>query len=172
MRLDLRQLGLATPSRVRNNVTSGMRHLALLRLSLRVVRGTYPTMTMPNSPGTLLELLDPVPGERTAILLPEDGTQVSYASLREQVKDVADAFAGLGIGRGDRVAMALPNGLPVIVCFLGAAGAGTAAPLNPGYREDEFRFYLEDTEARLLVLPEDGGEDARRAAGDSVAIAA
>ena len=125
---------------------------------------------MPNSPGTLLELLDPVPGERTAILLPEDGTQVSYASLREQVKDVADAFAGLGIGRGDRVAMALPNGLPVIVCFLGAAGAGTAAPLNPGYREDEFRFYLEDTEARLLVLPEDGGEDARRAAGDSVAI--
>jgi acyl-CoA synthetase (AMP-forming)/AMP-acid ligase II len=122
------------------------------------------------SPGTLLALLDPIEGERTAIVLPEDGTRVSYASLREQVRDVADAFAGLGIKRGDRVAMALPNGLPAVVCFLGAAAAGTAAPLNPGYREDEFRFYLGDTDARLLVLPEDGGEDARRAAGDTVAI--
>jgi acyl-CoA synthetase (AMP-forming)/AMP-acid ligase II len=127
-------------------------------------------MTFGHSPGTLLELLDPIAGERTAIVLPEDGTRISYASLREQVKDVADAFAGLGVAHGDRVAMALPNGLPAIVCFLGAAVAGTAAPLNPGYRQDEFRFYLDDTEARLLVLPEDGGEDARRAAGDSIAI--
>jgi acyl-CoA synthetase (AMP-forming)/AMP-acid ligase II len=127
-------------------------------------------MTMRPSPGTLLELIEPIAGERTALVLPEDGTRVSYASLRSQVNDVADAFASLGIGRGDRVAMALPNGLPAIVCFLGAAVAGTAAPLNPGYREDEFRFYLEDTGARLLVLPEDGGEDARRAADDSVAI--
>ena len=127
-------------------------------------------MTKHQLPGTLLELLDPIPGERTAIVLAEDGTRVSYASLREQARDVADAFAGLGIARGDRVAMALPNGLPAIVCFLGAAAAGTAAPLNPGYREDEFRFYLGDTDARLLVLPDDGGEDARRAAGDTVAI--
>lgn len=127
-------------------------------------------MTARPSPGTLLELLEPIEGTRAALVLPEDGTKVSYASLREQVKDVADAFAGMGIGRGDRVAMALPNGLPAIVCFLGAAVAGTAAPLNPGYREDEFRFYLEDTGARLLVLPADGGDDARRAAGDSVPI--
>ena len=127
-------------------------------------------MTKRPWPGTLLELLEPIAGERTALVLPEDGTRVSYASLRSQVNDVADAFAGLGIARAGRVAMALPNGLPAIVCFLGAAVAGTAAPLNPGYREDEFRFYLEDTEARLLVLPVDGGEDARRAAGHSVAI--
>src|SRR5450830_1130163 len=99
-------------------------------------------MTMRPSPGILLELLEPIAGERTALVLPEDGTRVSYASLRSQVNDVADAFASLGIGRGDRVAMALPNGLPAIVCFLGAAVAGTATPLNPGYREDEFRFYL------------------------------
>ena len=35
--------------------------------------------------------------------------------------------------------MALPNGLPTIVSFLAASIAGTAAPLNPGYKEDEFR---------------------------------
>ncbi len=119
---------------------------------------------------TLPDLLAPIPGDRTAIILPEDGTRVSYSKLREQIQDVADTFAGMGIGRGDRVAMALPNGLPAVVCFLGAAVAGTAAPLNPGYREEEFRFYLEDTNAKLLVLPEEGAEAARAAAGDSVPI--
>src|SRR2546426_6846779 len=46
----------------------------------------------------------------------------------------------------------LPNGLPLIVCFLAAAVAGTAAPLNPGYRREEFGFSLTDTDARLLVV--------------------
>ena len=70
---------------------------------------------MSHSPATLLELLAPVAAERTALILPDDGTRVTYGSLREQVQEVADTFAGLGIGRGDRVAMALPNGLPAIV---------------------------------------------------------
>ena len=121
-------------------------------------------------PETLLDLLDVAPGNRTAIILPDENIKVSYESLRQQVRAVADAFAGAGIGRGDRVAMALPNGLPCIVCFLGASVAGTAAPLNPGYREEEFKFYLEDTNAKLLVLPADGGDEARRAAGDQVPV--
>jgi len=31
--------------------------------------------------------------------------------------------------------------------------AGTAAPLNPGYKEHEVGFFLEDTDARVLILP-------------------
>jgi acyl-CoA synthetase (AMP-forming)/AMP-acid ligase II len=33
--------------------------------------------------------------------------------------------------------------------------AGTAAPLNPGYREDEVNFYLDDTSAKVLLCPAD-----------------
>ncbi len=84
---------------------------------------------------------------------------------------VAEALAAAGVGRGDRVGMALPNGLPAIVCFLAASMAGTAAPLNPGYKEDEFRFYLEDTGARVFLLPPTGAEDARRAAGSVPVLA-
>src|SRR5205814_1033862 len=65
--------------------------------------------------------------------------------------------------RGDRVATYLPNGLPAIVSFLAASVAGTAAPLNPGYREDEVSFYLEDTSAKVLLCPEDATA-ARKAA--------
>jgi acyl-CoA synthetase (AMP-forming)/AMP-acid ligase II len=112
----------------------------------------------------LLELIQQAPGSATAVILPDSGTKVSYESLRAQVASVADAFASAGIQPGDRVAMSLPNGLDTIVCFLAASVAGTAAPLNPGYRHDEFAFYMEDTNAKLLVIPPQGGDDARRAA--------
>ncbi len=125
----------------------------------------------PAAPRTVLELLHAAPAGRTAIVLHETGTRVTYGSLRAQVAAVADTLAAGGIGRGDRVAIALPNGLPGIVCFLAAAAAGTAAPLNPGYRAEEFSFYLEDTGARLLVLPPgDAGAEARQAAGGRIPI--
>jgi acyl-CoA synthetase (AMP-forming)/AMP-acid ligase II len=79
-------------------------------------------------------------------------------------------LAGLGVGRGDRVALVLPNGVEAIVIFLAAATAGTAAPLNPAYKESEFRFYLEDTAARVLVVPRGAGEAARRALPSGVVL--
>jgi acyl-CoA synthetase (AMP-forming)/AMP-acid ligase II len=119
---------------------------------------------------TLLELLLAAPGTDIAIVVPESGVRLTYDALGAQVMDVAHAFRSLGVERGDRVALALPNGLPAIVCFLAAAMAGTAAPLNPAYREDEFAFYLEDTTARLVVLPPDGADEARRAASGRCAV--
>ena len=77
---------------------------------------------------------------------------------------MADPLAALGIQRGDRVATYLPNGLPTIVSFLAASIAGTAAPLNPGYREDEVNFYLEDTGAKVLLCPP-GGRGGRTQCG-------
>ena len=50
------------------------------------------------------------------------------------------------------------------------AVAGTAAPLNPAYTEEEFRFYLEDTGARKLIPSAGRRRRARRAAGDRVPV--
>jgi acyl-CoA synthetase (AMP-forming)/AMP-acid ligase II len=122
------------------------------------------------SGSTLLGLVASVPADRTAIVLPEQNVRISYGQLRTQVETVAEALAACGIRRGDRVGMAFPNGLPAIVSFLAASMAGTAAPLNPAYKEDEFRFYLDDTNARVLLLPPDGADAARRAAGDRVRV--
>src|ERR1700730_5106162 len=113
---------------------------------------------------TLLEVIDVAPSTDTAFFLPDSRIRVPYQSLREQVTAMADGLAALGIRRGDRVATVLPNGLPTVVSFLAASIAGTAAPLNPGYREDEVAFYLEDTAAKVLLCPPDGAEGARKAA--------
>jgi acyl-CoA synthetase (AMP-forming)/AMP-acid ligase II len=122
------------------------------------------------APTTLCGLFDSVPSERTAIIIPEQNLRITYGHLREQVAAFAEMLAAAGIGRGDRVGMALPNGLPTIVAFLAASEAGTAAPLNPAYKEEEFRFFLEDTNARVLLLPPDGADEARRAAGTAVPV--
>ena len=119
---------------------------------------------------TLLELIESHADGRTAIVVPETNIRVSYDSLRRQVLAMAETLAGAGIGRDDRVAIALPNGLPAIVAFLAASLAGTAAPMNYNYRSEEFRFYLEDTGARLLICPPTGAEEAREAARDRVPV--
>src|ERR1700694_5920983 len=108
-----------------------------------------------SSPNNLFQLLESAPGDHVAVILPEAGIRVTYESLREQVMTMADTLTAAGIRKGDRVATVLPNGLPAIVSFLAASIAGTAAPLNPGYREDEVSFYLEDTAAKLLLCPSD-----------------
>ena len=127
-------------------------------------------MASPSRPTTLLGLINNIPADRTAVIVPEQNLRISYGSLRHQLEALARALAAVGVKRGDRVGMALPNGLPTIVGFLAAATAGTAAPLNPGYKEDEFRFYLDDTNAKVLLLPREGLDEARRAAGDKVRI--
>jgi len=114
---------------------------------------------------TLLDVLH-FADSHTAVIVPELGISVTYDALRQQVLAMADALASAGIGRGDRVATALPNGLPAIVSFLAASIAGTAAPLNPAYPYEEFLFFLKDTNARLLLCPRAGAEYARSAAAD------
>ena len=113
---------------------------------------------------TLLEILGRGASDAPAIVVPE-GRTLTYGELRADVTRAANALAELGLGHGDRVAIVLPNGAEVIVAFLAATIAATAAPMNPAYTEDEFRFYLEDTSARALVVPSGGGEAARRGAG-------
>jgi acyl-CoA synthetase (AMP-forming)/AMP-acid ligase II len=111
-------------------------------------------------------LIEAIPAGQTAVIAPEQNIRVTYGQLRAQIQDVAAALAAAGVNRGDRIGIALPNGLPNIVAFLAASMAGTAAPLNPAYKEDEFRFYLDDTNAKVLLLPPDGLEAARTAAGN------
>ena len=120
-----------------------------------------------SEPRTLLEVLDAAEGQRTAIILPEAALSVTYDDLRRRVRGMAGALYAAGVRRGDRVALALPNGLDAIVAFLAAAAAGTAAPLNPGYKFEEFCFYLADTRAKMLMVPnakDADAADARRAA--------
>ncbi len=130
----------------------------------------FDIMNVMDERNTIPALLEQAPAENIAVILPDSGIRVTYGQLREQVTEVADALASMGIQHNDRVATYLTNGLPAIVSFLGASVAGTAAPLNPGYREDEVNFYLEDTNAKVLLCPADATPARNAAAARGVPV--
>src|SRR5262249_59507086 len=92
--------------------------------------------------------------EHPAIILPETGTSISYRELAEQVETTAALLRATALTPGDAVAIVLPNGLEFLVCFLAVTQARLiAAPLNPVYKSEEYRFYLEDAGARAVIGP-------------------
>ena len=86
-----------------------------------------------------------------ALLAPERPT-MDYDRLRRLVARTTARLNALGVGRGDRVAIVLPNGPEMAAAFVAIANAATTAPLNPAYREDELDFYLGDLNAKALVV--------------------
>ena len=102
---------------------------------------------------TLANLLDRHPADRNAVVVP-DGPTVGYGDLSSEVERVAETLVAAGVERGRAVSIVLPNGLDFLVTFLAVARAGAiAAPLNSAYTVDEFRFFMEDAEAQLAILP-------------------
>ncbi|MBC7945250.1 MAG: AMP-binding protein [Burkholderiales bacterium] len=77
---------------------------------------------------------------------------LSYRGLFDQVDYVRRTLNDFGLGRGDRVALVLPNGPEMASAFLGVSACAACAPLNPGYRAEEFEFYLNDLDARALIV--------------------
>lgn len=99
----------------------------------------------------LSELLQAQPGGALALKALERKA-LTHADLGRVVEKTQARLNELGIGRGDRVGMVLPNGPEMACAFVAVANAATAAPLNPGYRADEFEFYLTDLRAKALIV--------------------
>jgi len=77
---------------------------------------------------------------------------LTYGGLLRQVERTVEGLRRFGLRRSDRVALVLPNGPEMAVAFLAVAAGAACAPLNPGYRDSEFDFYLADLNARALII--------------------
>ena len=90
-------------------------------------------------------------GERIAIV---DGDhRCTYAELRLRALKAANGFAWLGIRKGDRVAICLPNGMDWAVAFFGAIYAGAVVvPLNMVLSGAELEYQVGHCGASVLVV--------------------
>lgn len=78
--------------------------------------------------------------------------QFTYGQIREASDRFAAGLQRLGVQRGDRVALLLPNSPQFIVCYYGILKAGAVVvPLNPLYTERELTFHLTDSNAETLI---------------------
>src|SRR5260370_22786009 len=107
-------------------------------------------------------LLDRGATDQAAVVVPGE-LSLTYGRLRELTGELATALVSRGVKPGDRVATVFPNGPEAVLTFLATSMIGVSCPLNPWYQEDEFRFYLEDTGARFLLVPPDEASAARQA---------
>ncbi|WP_202293892.1 acyl--CoA ligase [Mesorhizobium sp. 131-2-1] len=107
--------------------------------------------------------LSPGADDAPAIAAPDRAT-LTHGGLRRLIRDTAARLNALGLGRGDRVAIVLPNGPEMATAFVAVAAAASTAPLNPAYRADELDFYLSDIGAKAILV-------ARDEQGPAVAVA-
>jgi acyl-CoA synthetase (AMP-forming)/AMP-acid ligase II len=80
----------------------------------------------------------------------------TYGETNRRADAFAAALAGLGLRRGDRVALFLQNRPEAMEAFFGTLKAGGAvAPLNPRFTADEVEYHAGDSGARVLVVGEE-----------------
>jgi len=94
-------------------------------------------------------------GDRVALYFegePGDTRTYTYAKLTSEVKRAANAFASLGIGAGDRVAVYLPMIPEAVITMLACARLGAVhSVVFGGFSADALRSRIDDAEAKLVV---------------------
>ena len=101
-------------------------------------------------------------------LMTVDGQSIDHATLAREVDRLADELRRTGLGPSDRIAIVLGNGPEMVLVLLAVMSVGCSAPLNPKYREDEFRFYLDDLGAAAMITVEGASPAADAAAPEGV----
>ena len=100
---------------------------------------------------TIFSLVKRAEPTRVAIAAP-DLADVTFGELSAIISRLQHSLNAAGLGRGDRVAIVLPNGPHMAVAFIAVSASAIAAPLNPAFRDDEFHYYLEDLRIKALLV--------------------
>jgi long-chain acyl-CoA synthetase len=80
------------------------------------------------------------------------GKKIKYGELQELTDRFAAALAGLGVVKGDTVALYLLNCPQYVIAYIGALKAGAkVTPVSPVYTSQEVKHQLGDSEARTII---------------------
>lgn len=94
-----------------------------------------------------------------------DGLTFSYAQVDEISGRVASSLLRLGLRRGDKVAVQLPNVPQFLFSYFGILKAGLVlVPLNPLLRAGEIAYHLSDSDSRVLITFETFADEAVKGA--------
>lgn len=78
--------------------------------------------------------------------------KLTYGQLRDQVRRLATALRGMGVKKGDRVALMLPNCPQFIISYYGILEAGgVVTNISPLHVEREIQFELNDSGSETII---------------------
>lgn len=100
-------------------------------------------------PGILDRTAERFPQNRALIF---QGYELTYRQLKEMVARFAACLAAFDVGKGDAVAILLPNMIPSVVAYYAALKAGAVVVMNNSlYTDPELERQFNDSGARVLI---------------------
>jgi long-chain acyl-CoA synthetase len=89
-------------------------------------------------------------GNNTAVIYL--GTRYSYLKLKDLSERFASALQDIGVRRGQRVMLYIPNGIQWVVSWLGIQRAdAVCVPITPIYTPHDLRYIANDSEAEAII---------------------
>ena len=97
-------------------------------------------------------LFAPLAGRGGDLLILPDGRRLSGVAVLRQVGRMAGALRGLGVAKGDRVAVQVGKSPEALACYGAAVALGAVfLPLNTAYTAEEVAYFLGDATPKVLV---------------------
>src|ERR1039457_4606285 len=107
---------------------------------------TYPTTTLPQ----LLEQTAAKSSRATALVY--FGATISYEQLRDHANRLAAGLQALGVRKGDRVALMMPNCPQFVISYFGALRAGAVVTAtNSMYTARELTHQWNDAGPKVVI---------------------
>ncbi len=80
------------------------------------------------------------------------GSEMTFRQIRSQMLRMANALMKLGVKKGDRVGIALPNCPQYVIAYYAALSTGAiVVNMNPLYTLDELKFMMENSGLKILI---------------------
>ena len=78
---------------------------------------------------------------------------LSFAEVNRQVNKTANALKSIGVTKGERVAVMLPNGVDFPIVWFALAKLGAViVPVNINYHDHDLTYTLDDSQAGFFVV--------------------
>jgi acyl-CoA synthetase (AMP-forming)/AMP-acid ligase II len=105
----------------------------------------------------LYDLVEARAAERPGkVFVFDSTTALTYGELRDQALRLAVGLRRLGVGKGDRVAVQLPNWSEFCLVAVALARAGAIlVPIMPIYREEEVSYFLRHAGVKVAITCEE-----------------
>lgn len=88
--------------------------------------------------------------DKTAIYFQD--IEITYKDLEEKVNRLANGLANLGLKKGERAAVLLPNCPEFVISYFGIVSIGaTIVPINPLFKAEELKYILNDASIKILI---------------------
>jgi fatty-acyl-CoA synthase len=107
--------------------------------------------------------------ERTAFVFRD--AQLTFRELNERASRFANAMAGLGVSKGDRVALISHNCLQYLICLFGLSKMGVVfTPLNFMLKAEEIRFIINHSETKVFIVEDSLVDEVKPIVGEMPSV--